>query len=124
MSNTKKWAIAALECKPSVDNLTDVVSIIHWRKQATEVVGDKTYIVETYGSCSMPPADAESFIAFDSLTEETVTAWLEATLDVSVIDAGLDAKLELEKNPPLVQKIAPWMPTPNIDLTQAAPTVE
>ena len=122
MTNTKKWVIAALECKPSVDNLTDVVSIVHWRRQATEVVDDKTYIVETYGSCSMPPADAESFIAFDSLTEETVTAWLEATLDVSDIDTTLDAKLELEKNPPLVQKQAPWMPTPNLDLTQAAPT--
>lgn len=122
--STKNWVINQMDTKPTEDGLTDVVSIVHWRRQATEVVGDKTYIVETYGSCSMPSADAESFIAFDSLTEETVTAWLEATLDVSVIDAGLDAKLELEKNPPLVQKLAPWMPTPNLDITQVAPEVE
>ena len=108
MANTKKWVVAALDCKPSVDGLTDVVSTIHWRKQATEVVGDKTYTADTYGACAVGEPDAENFTAFESLTEEVVVPWLEAVLDVEAIDAALDAQIETQKNPPVVTKTVPW----------------
>lgn len=109
MANTKKWVIAALDCKPSVDGLTDVVSTIHWRKQATETVGETTYTADTYGACTVSEPDAENFTAFEDLTEEVVIPWLEATLDVEAIDASLDAQIETQKNPPVVTKKAPWI---------------
>lgn len=114
MANTKKWVIAAFDCKPSQDGLTDVVSTVHWRKQATEVVGDKTYTADMYGACAVPPAEAESFIAFESLTEEIVIPWLEAVLDVEAIDAALDTQIDVAKNPPMVQKAAPWLLTADL----------
>ena len=109
MANTKKWVIAALDCKPSIDAMVDVVSTIHWRKQATEVVGEKTYTADMYGACTITLPEPESFIEFDSLTEETIVGWLEATLDVAAIDSALDAQIELQKNPPIVTKKAPWI---------------
>ena len=109
MANTKQWVIAALDCKPSVDTLTDVVSVIHWRKKATEVVDDKTYTADTYGACAVGAPDAENFTAFADLTEEEVIAWLEATLDVEAIDNALDAQIDTQKNPPIVTKKAPWI---------------
>jgi hypothetical protein len=109
MANTKQWEIAALDCKPSVDTLTDVVSTIHWRKKATEVVDDKTYVSNTYGACTVGAPDAENFTAFADLTEEEVIAWLEDTLDVEAIDNALDAKIDTQKNPPIVTKKAPWI---------------
>ena len=109
MANTKKWVIAALDCNPTVDTMTDVVSIIHWRKQATETVGDKTYTADMYGACKIGIADSESFTAFESLTETEVVAWLENTLDTAAIDTGLDAQIDIQKNPPIITKKAPWI---------------
>lgn len=109
MANTKKWVIAALDCKPSVDTMTDVVAVVHWRKQATEIVEDKTYTADTYGACTVSAPDAENFTAFADLTEEIVVPWLEATLDVESIDSALDAQIETQKNPPVVTKKAPWV---------------
>lgn len=109
MSNTKQWVIAALDCKPTVDTMTDVVATIHWRKNATEIVDDKTYTASMYGACSIALPEAESFIAFESLTEAEVIAWVEATLDIAAIDSALDAQLDNQKNPPIISKKAPWI---------------
>jgi hypothetical protein len=109
MANTKQWVIAALDCKPLEDTMENVVSVIHWRKTATEIVDDKTYTGYTYGACQIAPPDAENFTAFADLTEEEVIAWLEATLDVEAIDNALDAQIDTQKNPPIVTKKAPWI---------------
>jgi hypothetical protein len=109
MSNTKQWVIAALDCKPTVDTMADVVATIHWRKQATEIVEDKTYIADMYGACSIALPAAESFIAFENLTEAEVIAWVEATLDIAAIDSALDMQLDNQKNPPIISKKAPWI---------------
>lgn len=127
MENTKKWVIAALDCKPSVDTMVDIVSVIHWRKQATEVVDDKTYTADMYGACTITLPEPESFIEFNDLTEEEVVTWLEATLDVTAIDSALDAQIETQKNPPVVTKKAPWIteetPTP-VDQNYVPPVAE
>jgi hypothetical protein len=109
MANTKQWVIAALDCKPSIDTMTDVVSVIHWRKQATEVVDDKTYTADMYGACTVTLPEPESFIEFNDLTEATMVEWLEAVLDVAAIDSALDAQIDFQKNPPVVTKKAPWI---------------
>lgn len=109
MANTKKWVIAAFDCKPQEGEMTDVVFTVHWRKQATETVGEKTYTADTYGACTVGAPDAENFTAFNDLTEEIVIPWLEAVLDVAAIDASLDAQIETQKNPPVVTKKAPWI---------------
>lgn len=109
MSNTKQWVIAALDCKPTVDTMTNVVATIHWHKNATEIVDDKTYTASMYGACSIALPEAESFIAFESLTEAEVIAWVEAALDIAAIDSSLDAQLDAQKNPPIISKKAPWI---------------
>lgn len=110
MANTKKWIISDLEVKPSVDTLTDVVAIVHWRRQAEELVGeDKVLIADMYGACNINLPEAESFIPFEELTEETVIGWLESTLAVDVVDASLELNLDAQKNPPVVSKKAPWI---------------
>jgi len=43
MAITYNWVISQLECKAQEGNLTDVVFIIHYRYQANETDGDKSY---------------------------------------------------------------------------------
>ena len=86
------WTIANLE-----RNVADGgVTVAHWR--VTEVDGD--YSASAYGTVGFTPdADADDFIAYDSLTEATVLGWVHAEVDQSVTEAALTAKIEADKNP-------------------------
>ena len=86
------WTIANLE-----RNLADGgVTVAHWR--VTEVDGD--YSASAYGTVGFTPdADADDFVAYDSLTEATVLGWVQAEVDQSATEAALTAKIEAQKNP-------------------------
>lgn len=86
------WTIANLERNTADGGVT----IAHWR--VTEVDGD--YSASSYGTCGFTPdASADGFIAFDSLTEETVIGWVKDALDVETIEQSLVDKIEADKNP-------------------------
>lgn len=108
--NTKTWVIAQLDTAPSEDNLTDVVKTIHWRYQATETVEDKTYFADVYGAMACATPSETDFTAYPDLTEAKVIEWLEAELNVEALGASLDAQIEAQKNPPIVNKPLPWIP--------------
>ena len=86
------WTIANLE-----RNLADGgVTVAHWR--VTEVDGD--YSASAYGTCGFTPdADADDFVAYDSLTEEVVMGWVHAEVDQDATEAALTANIEAQKNP-------------------------
>jgi hypothetical protein len=92
---TYKFVISDLKAKIQDGELSNVIETIHWRYQATD--GENT--ADVYGSVGLDAPEAESFIAADQLTKETVISWLEAKLDVDALKAGLDAQLELMANP-------------------------
>ena len=86
------WTIANLE-----RNVADGgVTVAHWR--VTEVDGD--YSASAYGTCGFTPdADADDFVAYDSLTEATVLGWVHAEVDQDATEAALTANIEAQKNP-------------------------
>ena len=86
------WTIANLE-----RNVADGgVTVAHWR--VTEVDGD--YSASAYGTVGFTPdADADDFIAYDSLTEATVLGWVHAEVDQDATEAALTANIEAQKNP-------------------------
>jgi hypothetical protein len=86
------WTIANLE-----RNVADGgVTVAHWR--VTEVDGD--FSASSYGTVGFTPdADADDFVAYDSLTEEVVMGWVHAEVDQSATEAALTANIEAQKNP-------------------------
>ena len=86
------WTIANLE-----RNVADGgVTVAHWR--VTEVDGD--YSASAYGTVGFTPdADADDFVAYDSLTEATVLGWVHAEVDQDATEAALTANIEAQKNP-------------------------
>lgn len=106
--NTKQWVIAAMNEYPQSEGLEDVVFQIHWRRNATEVDGDKAYFADTYSVLSVAAPSEDSFIPYEDLTEDMVIAWLEEGLNVETIDASLDAQIEEQKNPKVVTLPLPW----------------
>jgi hypothetical protein len=86
------WTIATLER----DLADGGVTVAHWR--VTEVDGD--FSASSYGTVSFTPdASASDFVAYDSLTESDVLAWVHAEVDKDAIEAALTAKIETDKNP-------------------------
>lgn len=109
MAITYNWVISAMDEYPTTDdNLTDVVFNVHWRRNATEVVEDKTYFADIYGSQSVPAPSAEDFIPYENLTFEQVCGWLEDAMDVEALDAALAKQIDEQINPSVVSLPLPW----------------
>ena len=99
------WVIVQLDTKPQEGDFFDVVSVVHWRRSAT----NGTFIAEFYGSMSCPTPSETDFTAYPDLTQEQVEFWLDAGLDVSAIDNSLIIDIENQINPPIVVLPLPWI---------------
>ena len=112
MANTYSWVINALDTYPTQDSLSDVVYNIHWGLVATSDQTDadgNAYTASSIGTQAIAAPEAESFTAFEDLTQEIVEAWLEASdLDVDEIKASLDAQITEKITPTSVTKATPW----------------
>jgi hypothetical protein len=94
---TTTWTIAQLDRQTS-DGL---VTTAHWRVDAVD--GD--YSAGSYGSVGFERGD--TFIAYDSLTEAQVIAWVKDKLEVADIEASLASQIESQKNPVTATGV-PW----------------
>lgn len=93
------WIISAMDCKIHEGEMTDVVQTVHWRYNATEVVGEKTYFSEMYGATQVGEPTPEDFTSYPDLTKEQVVSWLEAVLDVPSMQENLTKQIKLQINP-------------------------
>jgi len=93
---TFNWSIANTE--RYLD--TGGIFVVHWRVTAEETVGDETFTASAYGTVGFTPdADADDFVAYESLTEATVLGWVHAEVDQSATEAALTANIAEQKNP-------------------------
>jgi len=97
MAKTYTWKINALDVKVSHDDNDNVINTIHWGLNATEGTAP-VYNASSIGTQSLV-YNADSFTAYNSVTKENVIAWLESSLDVAALKAGLDNNIELQKTP-------------------------
>jgi len=106
------WVISAMDEYPTTpDNLDDVVFMVHYRRNATEVVDENTYFADIYSTLSLPAPDPTEFTPYWDLTFEQVCGWLEAGLNVEAIDASLAQQIENQRFPSVVSLPLPWQVT-------------
>jgi hypothetical protein len=91
------WKINNLERQTS-DGL---VTVVHWG--ATAVDGD--YSVGIVNTQALERGD--SFVNYDTLTEETVLGWLWTKVDKETVEAALTAQIEAQKAPVTANGL-PW----------------
>ncbi len=108
MATTYKWVVSQMDTAPSEDGLTDVVKVVHWRYQAEQVDGDKTYNAEVYGAMACATPSDTDFTAYDDLTFDKVCEWLIAGNNVEAMELNLDTQIENLKNPPIINLPLPW----------------
>jgi hypothetical protein len=105
MANTYNWDINFIEVKPSLDDLTNVVSIVTWTYNG---ISPDEIIGKINGETTIPTPQSESFIPYNTLTKEIVVTWLENILNVSDLQLRVDTQINLIKNPPTVKLPLPW----------------
>ena len=94
------WTISTLERNTADGGVT----VAHWR--VSEVDGD--YSASSYGTVGFTPdADAEGFIAYGVLVEDTVLNWVWEQLDKDAIEAALTANIA-EQKAPVTSTGTPW----------------
>ena len=76
------------------------VTTAHW----TCVGVDGEYSGSVYASCGF---DGELSVPYDSLTEETVLAWVWEKVDKEATEAAVTAQIEAQKNPVQASGL-PW----------------
>jgi hypothetical protein len=107
------WEVSSMQEYPkTADDLTDVVFLVYWVRNATAVVDEKTYVSDLFGSLAVPAPDPADFTPYPDLTFEQVCGWLDAGLDVEAIDFKLAANIENQINPTVVELPLPWVPQP------------
>ena len=94
---TITWTINNLERQTS-DGL---VTVVHWG--ATAVDGD--YSAGIVNTQALERGD--SFVSYETLTEETVLGWLWEKVDKATVEAALTAQIEAQKTP-VVANGLPW----------------
>jgi hypothetical protein len=105
--NTYTWLIESLDCIPSLEGQTNVVSVVHWRVNGT----DGTYNATVYGTQSLTYTAGSPFTAYSSLTKDTVIGWVQSAMgaeQVTVIQTNLDKQIADLANPPIITPNLPW----------------
>jgi hypothetical protein len=120
MSATTTWMIEWMSCKPTEGSLTNVVVTAGWRCNGaqTEGTGDaaKTYNATIYSTCSFPqPEEGGQFTPFAELTQAQVLAWCYAHgVDQTATEANIQASIDSQINPPIIQPALPWAAAPTV----------
>lgn len=99
MAISYSWKLTSLK-KRNVDNLNGVVFQTYWQKIGTDEDGN---IGIFQGATPFDPAkvDANSFISFEQLTEETVLNWIKAVVIGSYeenVNSEIARQIEEKKN--------------------------
>ena len=97
------WQVNNLERQTS-DGL---VTVVHWGASASEASNDpeKPYVASIVNT--QPLDRGDSFVNYDTLTQETVLGWLWGKVDKEAVEAALTAKITAQKAT-VISSGLPW----------------
>ena len=102
---TITWTINNLERQTS-DGL---VTVVHWGASAVDILDEGEQVAVYQASIVNTQAleRGDSFVNYDTLTEETVLGWLWGKIDKEAVEAALTAQIEAQKAPVTANGL-PW----------------
>jgi hypothetical protein len=99
------WKIESMVVKPQDGAHSDVVVTAHWTCTARQ----DNYSAGNYGSMGFA-APGDTFTAYADLTEDDVLGWVWANgVDKAEVEANVARELDMQVNPPVVNKSLPWV---------------
>jgi len=102
---TPVWQIEWMNTTPTSADPAEAVITVGWRCNGTQ----DSYSASVYSTCSLPPADPASFIPYNQLTQDIVLGWIWANgVDKDATEAAVQAQIDNQINPPVIQPPLPW----------------
>ena len=104
------WNIGNLDTTVTVGSLSNVVKTVHWNATDQELVDSIQHSGYVYGCIHLAAPESSSFIAYDSLTQDTVIWWVNASLGtdkVTEIENKISAQITESKTPTEISGV-PW----------------
>ena len=96
MANTYAFKINAVDVHTLQNDLEKVVYNVHWRYVAQNEDGIEASMI---GVREIDSPDPENFVAFESLIQDDIIAWIEPLLNVDQMKLTLDTQI--------AEKVAP-----------------
>ncbi len=112
-----KWDIPAMNAHIQSDGQDNVIYTVHWRYTGSEESGGKIYSSTSIGTQSYTYVAGDPFVPYENTEafENIVIGWLEGSLDVPAMQAGIAAKIESQITPVNENLYFTWMnPVPPI----------
>tara|TARA_Y100000401_G_scaffold66552_1_gene53137 strand:+ start:467 stop:793 length:327 start_codon:yes stop_codon:yes gene_type:complete len=104
------WNIGSLDTTVTVGSLSNVVKTVHWNATDQELVDSIQHSGYVNGCIDLAAPESSSFIAYDSLTQDTVIGWVKASLGtdkVTEIENKISAQITESKTPTEISGV-PW----------------
>ena len=115
MAITYKWDIPQMNAHIQADGEDNVIYTVHYRYTGSEESGGETYSSTNIGTQSYTYVAGEPFVPYEDTEafEAVVIGWLEGSLDVPAMQAGIAATIQSEITPVNEDLYFTWMiPTP------------
>jgi hypothetical protein len=109
MSVAIEWIIEQMNCYPTYEGQTDVVSNVHWRVNATDGTRNET----SYGTAGVTYDADLPYTPYADLTQSQVVGWVRAALGSEQVDAienSLAGSLAKKASHPVASPALPWEP--------------
>lgn len=112
MAITYEWNCRTVDTYPNFSDENentheDVVYNVHYIITGEETVNDVLYTNSNIGTTTIETSDLSTFTDFESLTNETVSSWVEAALgedQVAAIKASIASNIEEQQTPTSITK--------------------
>lgn len=101
---TYNWTITGMSAYPQAEGEDDVVFQVNWQCQATE----DSYNAVSVGSVPVTYEAGTPFTPYADLTQEQVWGWIDPSIDKPEIEANLQAMIDAQKTPAVVNPPLPW----------------
>ena len=105
-----QWTVSTMERTLTDDDLSDVVTTLHWQLIDSETVDEIVHSGRCYGTVGLEAPDADSFTAYTDISEADAIAWAKAAIgeeQVEAYEASVASQIELSKNPVSAAGV-PW----------------
>lgn len=101
MAITYKWTINQMNAHIQAEGEDNVIFTVHWTYSGSEDVSGKIYSASQIGAQSFTYVKGDPFIPYADTEafENVVIGWLEGALDVSSMQAGIEATIQKEITP-------------------------
>ncbi len=118
MAITYKWTINQMNAHIQAEGEDNVIFTVHWTYSGSEDVSGKIYSASQIGAQSFTYVKGDPFIPYEDTEafENVVIGWLEGVLDVSSMQAGIEATIQKEITPVNEDLYFTWQnpPTPPV----------